>query len=501
MIYLIEYFQIFALESEWRRIMDVRTRFAPSPTGYLHVGGARTALFSFLYARKNNGKFILRIEDTDLSRSEKSFEDGLIDDLKWLGLNWDEGPDADGAYGPYRQSDRLDIYNLYAQKLVDEGKAYHVYAESEEIEKLREEMLKKSLPPHYTREMLEKLSTPERVREYKSSGKKPAIYFSIPRKEWILKDLVKGDVHFTEDSTGDFAIMRSSGLPTYNFAVVVDDALMKITHVIRGDDHLSNTIKQMALYEAFNFELPCFAHLSTILGPDRTRLSKRHGSTSVGEYRKRGFLPEALVNYLALLGWSHPEQKEIMPVEEMERLFDLSRVSKNPAIYDEKKLQWMDGRYIRELSDEKLYDLSKPFIVPAIFSEEEYNSSKKWITKAISTLKTDLEELSQLPEKIKIYFVKPEVDPELFKTLEKSGVVQAYKMLVDLYESMDDWTVESITNATKKAVKDSKVKGSDFYHPLREILTGKDSGPDLVEMIFLVGRENVIARLKKFLEE
>ncbi len=480
--------------------MEIRTRFAPSPTGYLHVGGARTALFSFLYARRHGGKFILRIEDTDLERSERVFEDQLLDDLKWLGLNWDEGPNVDGSYGPYRQSDRLEIYRQFANKLVEEGKAYEVYAEVEDIEKLRADILAKSEAPHYTRKMLEGLSTSEKIREYKISGKKPAIYFSMPRKNWVLKDLVKGDVNFSEDSTGDFAIMRSSGLPTYNFAVVVDDALMKITHVIRGDDHLSNTVKQMALYESLNFELPEFAHLSTILGPDRTRLSKRHGSTSVGEYRRRGFLPEALVNYLALLGWSHPEQKEIMSIEEMENVFDLDRVSKNPAVYDEKKLTWMNGRYIREASDERLYEVSKPFIVPEIFSEEEYVSNKKWVIQSIKSLRTELEELSQLPEKMKIFFVKPTVDHDLFVSAEKSGIVQAYKMLVDLYESIDDWNVEKITEATKKAVKDSKIKASEFYHPLRKILTGKESGPDLVEFIFLVGRENIIARLRKFLE-
>ncbi len=480
--------------------MDVRTRFAPSPTGYLHVGGARTALFSFLYARRHGGKFILRIEDTDVERSESSFEEGLISDLKWLDINWEEGPDVGGPYGPYRQSDRFDIYRSYAQKLMDEGKAYPVYAEQEDIEKLRENILAKSQTPHYTREMLEGLVSPQKIEEYVAAGKKPAIYFSMPRKEWILHDLVKGDVRFTEESTGDFAIMRSSDLPTYNFAVVIDDALMNITHVIRGDDHLSNTVKQLALYEAFGFELPQFAHLSTILGPDRTRLSKRHGSTSVGEYRKRGYLPEALVNYLTLLGWSHPDQKEIMALEEMEKLFDLDRVSTNPAVYDEKKLTWMNGHYIRETNDEKLYELSKPFIVPALFSEEDYLSNKKWIMKAISTVKMDIEDLSQLPDKLSVYFTEPVIDHEFFKSMEKSSLIQTFKMLVDLYESTDEWNIESIAFATKKTVKDSKVKASEFYHPLRRILTGRESGPDLVDLIFLIGRENTISRLKKFLE-
>lgn len=479
--------------------MEIRTRFAPSPTGYLHVGGARTALFSFLYAKRHNGKFVLRIEDTDLERSERTFEDQLIDDLKWLGIKWDEGPDIGGPYGPYRQSDRLETYRQFAMKLVEEGKAYEVYADPEEIEKLREEILSKSQAPHYTRKMLEKLSS-QKMEEYKCLGKRPAIYFDMPRKEWILPDLVKGEVKFTEDSTGDFAIMRSTGLPTYNFAVVIDDALMKITHVIRGDDHLSNTVKQMALYEALNFDLPQFGHLSTILGPDKTRLSKRHGSTSVGEYRKRGFLPEALINYLALLGWSHPQQKEIMSLEEMESLFDLDRVSKNPAVYDEKKLTWMNGKYIRETSDEKLYELAKPFIVPKLFSEEEYVSSKKWIQKAISALKSEFEELSQLPDKMQIFFVKPQINKALLDSVKNNDIKMAYKLLLDLYESLDEWSEEKIAEVTRKAAKAAKVRGSEFYHPLRKILTGSEAGPDLVQFIFLVGRENVISRLKTFLE-
>ncbi len=479
----------------------VRTRFAPSPTGYLHVGGARTALFSYLYAKKHGGDFVLRIEDTDFERSTKDSETGLFEDLKWLGFDWEEGPDVGGSHGPYRQSERTDIYREYAQKLVDEGKAYLVYAEPEDIEKLREELLSKSQAPHYTREMLEGLVSKEKIEELKKTGKSPAVYFSMPKKEWILRDMVKGEVKFGEDSVGDFAVLRSNGLPTYNFAVVIDDALMEITHVIRGDDHLSNTVKQLAIYEALGFEIPEFAHLSTILGPDRSRLSKRHGSTSVAEYKNRGFLPQALVNYLSLLGWSHPDQKEIMDLNELVEKFDLDRVSKNPAVYDEKKLSWMNSQYIHSKTDEELYELSNPFTVPSVFTEEEYVSNRKWITRALSSVKTELEELSQLPDKLEVYFVEPATNEELFGKLEKSGVIQAYKHLVDLYESMEDWTAETVVSVTKKAVKDSKIKAGEFYHPLREVLTGMDSGPDLVSLIFLLGRENVVSRLKKFLED
>ncbi len=478
----------------------IRTRFAPSPTGYLHVGGARTALFSFLYARKHGGQFILRIEDTDIERSTKESEKSLMEDLKWLGFDWDEGPDKGGEYGPYRQSERIKIYQEYAQKLVDEGKAYYVYAEAEELEKLREELISKSQAPHYTREMLQSLLSPEEIEERKNAGKKPAIYFAMDRKERILKDLVKGDVRFGEDSMGDFALLRSNGLPTYNFAVVIDDALMKITHVIRGDDHLSNTVKQIALYEALGFDIPQFAHLSTILGPDRSRLSKRHGSTSVEEYRKRGYLPQAMVNYLALLGWSHPQLKELIDFDELIKEFDLDRVSKNPAVYDEKKLTWMNGQYIRKLSNEEFYEYAKPFVVPTLFNEEEYVTNKKWIMLALESVKTEVETLSELPEKLSVYFEEPAVNLELKKTLEKSGVIMAFKSLRDAYESLNEWKIGNILDVTRKVLKDSNVKGKEFYHPLREILTGKDSGPDLVNLIFLLGRENVVSRLRKFLE-
>ncbi len=478
----------------------IRTRFAPSPTGYLHVGGARTALFSFLYAKKHGGQFILRIEDTDAERSTKESEESLIRDLKWLGFDWDEGPDKGGNYGPYRQSERVNMYQKYAQKLVDEGKAYYVYAEHEEMEKLREKLISESKAPHYTREMLQSLLSPQEVERRKKASKKPAIYFSMERKERILHDLVKGEVKFGEDSMGDFAILRSNGLPTYNFAVVIDDALMKITHVIRGDDHLSNTVKQMALYEALGFEVPSFAHLSTILGPDRTRLSKRHGSTSIEEYRKRGYLPQAMVNYLSLLGWSHPELKEIISLDELIKVFDLDRVSKNPAVYDEKKLTWMNGQYVRNLPDDEFYEYAKPFIVPKLFSEEEYTTNKKWITLALKSVKSEVETLVELPEKLSVYLEEPEVDSALRTNLEKSGVLMAFKSLQNAYESLDEWKVEDILKVTKKVLKESKVKGKDFYHPLREILTGKDSGPDLVNLIFLLGRENVVSRLKKFLE-
>ncbi|MBO8160829.1 MAG: glutamate--tRNA ligase [Thermosipho sp. (in: Bacteria)] len=471
----------------------VRLRFAPSPTGYLHVGGARTALFNFLYAKKMGGKFVLRIEDTDVERSEKEFEEGLIKALKWLGLNWDEGPDVGGEFGPYRQSERLDIYRKYAQKLIDEGKAYEVYAYPEEIESLREKLLSEGKPPHYTREMLESFTTPERKKEYEEKGLKPAIYFSMPRKEYVLNDIVKGEVVFKEGTVGDFAIIRSNGIPIYNFACVIDDYLMKITHVIRGDDHLSNTVKQIALYEAFGWETPQFGHVSMILGPDAKKLSKRHGATSVEEFKERGYLPEAVVNFLALLGWSHPEGKEIMSLEEMIDAFSLERLGKNPAIFDPKKLKWMNAEHFRNLSDEKALEVSKPYLLK-YSTEKDIENNKEWFINLIKAIKDRVEELTEIPYLVEFFFVEPECKIEL-----SQEVKDVYKKLIIEISNIDDWNEKTIYQAFKNAMKGSKVKGKDFYMNLRIVLTGREEGPELIDVVYLLGKEKIINRIKKHL--
>lgn len=469
----------------------VRLRFAPSPTGYLHVGGARTALFNFLYARKMNGKFILRIEDTDLERSEKEFEEGLIESMKWLGLNWDEGPDVGGEYGPYRQSERLDIYNRYAQKLIEEGKAYKVYAYPEEIEKLREDLLSQGKAPHYTREMLESFTTPERIKEYEEKGLKPAIYFQMPRKEYVLNDIVKGQVVFKEGTLGDFAIIRSNGVPIYNFACVIDDYLMKITHVIRGDDHLSNTVKQLAIYEALGWNPPEFGHVSMILGPDAKKLSKRHGATSVEEFKERGYLPQAVVNFLALLGWSHPEGKEIMSLEELINAFSLDRLGKNPAIFDPQKLKWMNAEHFRHLSDEEMLEVSKPYLEKFV-KEEEINERKDWFVRLLKTIKDRVEELSQIPDLVEFFFVEPEIKAEL-----SDEVKQVYSELVKEIENIEIWDEKNIYQAFKNAMKKGKVKGKDFYMNLRIVLTGREEGPELIDIVYLLGKENIVKRIRK----
>jgi nondiscriminating glutamyl-tRNA synthetase len=465
---------------------QVRVRFAPSPTGYLHVGGARTALFNYLFARKTNGKFILRIEDTDLERSEKVFEEQLINALRWLGLDWDEGPDIGGPYGPYRQSERTELYHYYAQELIKQGKAYEVYAYPEEIEQLREKLLAEGKAPHYTREMLEPYNTPERKREYEEKGLRPAIYFSMPRKDYVINDVVKGEVVFKAGSVGDFALLRSNGMPTYNYACVIDDGLMKITHVLRGDDHLSNTVKQVALYEALGWPVPVFGHVSMILGPDGSKLSKRHGATSVEEFKARGYLPEALVNFLALLGWSHPEGKEILTKEELISSFSLERLVKNPAIFNPDKLRWMNSEHIRMKDTKELVKIAKTFM--------NRDVDEAYLEKVVAAVKDRIEELSQLPELTDFFFERPNVSVE--KNFE---AVETYKALLEELQKIEVWNKENIYASFKTAMKNAKLKGKDFYMTLRLILTGKNEGPELIDILEILGKEEVTARIQNYL--
>jgi len=469
----------------------VRVRFAPSPTGYLHVGGARTALFNYLFARHHDGKFVLRIEDTDIARSEKIFEENLMKTLRWLGLNWDEGPDIGGPYGPYRQSERLSIYREYADRLVRLGRAYEVYAYPEEIEQIREQLLSKDQAPHYTRELLEPFSTTQRKREYEEKGLRPAIYFSMPRKTIVHEDLVKGTVVFSEGSVGDFALLRSNGVPTYNFACVVDDMLMKITHVIRGDDHLPNTVKQLAIYEAFGATTPKIGHVSTILGPDGKKLSKRHGATSIEEYQAQGYLPEAVVNYLALLGWSSADAKEIMPMEEMISKFSIDRVSKNPAIFDPVKLNWMNGYYIRNIDQKRLSQIVQPFLAKWNFTPRD----SQWLEEVLQTVKDRMHTLKDFQNAAEFFFVRPKVSLSVNEDLKSALLLCAQQL-----ESSPQSDKSQLVNVIRTVVKSTKVNAKEFYTVLREVLTGRKEGPELVDVVYLLGAQETAARIRESLE-
>ena len=339
---------------------NLRVRFAPSPTGELHVGNARTAFFNWLFARHSGGAFILRIEDTDQERTTKHFEKNLLDDLRWLGIDWDEGPGKEGPFGPYHQMERLHIYNAHLERLLAEGRAYPCYCSEEELEAERADLIAKRMMPRYMGKC--RHLTPEERKKLEGQGRAPAYRFAVEKGPIEFNDMIRGAMKFAGSAIGDLIIVRSNGLPAYNFAAVIDDHLMEITHVIRGEDHLSNTAAQVLIYKALGFPLPVFAHHSLILGKDRTKLSKRHGSVSVGEFRKRGILPEVLLNYLSLMGNSFGAGKEICSLDEIISIFSLEKTGKGGAIFDEDKLRWINGTYIRNCPLKKLVELSKPFL-------------------------------------------------------------------------------------------------------------------------------------------
>ena len=478
----------------------IRVRFAPSPTGYLHVGGARTALFNYLFAKHYDGKFVLRIEDTDVSRSTKEYEEQLMESLLWMGITWDEGPDVGGETGPYRQTERTDIYVKMVEELINSGKAYRVYAYPEEIETLHDDLLSQGKPPHYDQQMLEKFNTSERKKEFEDKGLNPVVFFKMPRKEYRLVDLIKGEVIFKEGSIGDFVILRSNNQPIYNFAVVVDDILMEITHVIRGDDHLSNTLRQLALYEAFKAPIPFFAHVSMILGPDGKKLSKRHGDTSVEQFRDKGFLPEAFFNFLTLLGWSHPEGKEILSYGEIIENFTIDRVNTSAAIFDEAKARWMNGVYIRETDLDRITDLTIPFLVRAgLITLEEANANRKWLKRAIDSVRKGVELLQEIPEKMKLYFEEIQVKPLRPENEEQRKVFRSLEAFKDRIEYLNSWSNEEIVSTIKEILKEIKPDRKAFYMSLRHVLTASEEGPELVDVVFLLGRNKTLHRLQQAL--
>ena len=436
----------------------IRVRFAPSPTGYLHVGGARTALFNFLFAKKHGGRFILRIEDTDPERSKKEYEEKIIQDLKWLGLEWDEGP--------YYQSQRLETYRKYAEKLLSEGKAYYCFCTPEELEAERQKAISEGRPYKYSGKC--RSIPPQEARRRVEQGEAASIRFKMDDGEFYYEDLIRGRVEFDLSLFGDFVIMRSNGIPSYNFAVVIDDHEMGITHVIRGEDHISNTPKQIKVYQALGWEPPEFAHLPMVLGPDRSRLSKRHGATAVFQFRQEGFLAEALVNYLALLGWSCGE-KEIMSLKEMIDCFHLERVSKAGAVFDHQKLRWVNHRHMESLPPEELARRLKEFA--------SLPHDLEFLTFAVSKLREEaytLKELKEALERELNYSPGERISPE------EVSVVEAF--LQELEEG------KSVKEALKGASKKTGKRGRELYHPLRVALTGRGSGPDLAFLVELVER-------------
>ncbi len=471
-----------------------RTRFAPSPTGELHVGNARTALFNWMFARHWGGNLILRIEDTDESRSALSYQSNLLDDLKWLGLDWDEGPGKDGAYGPYKQSERLDIYSDHLKKLMDSDLVYPCYCTEEELDEERQTLILSKRMPRYMGKC-RNLSDAER-EALVAQGRKPSYRFKVPPTSIELNDLIRGPIKLEGDSIGDFIIVRSNGMPAYNFAVVIDDHLMAITHVIRGEDHLSNTALQIMLYRAFGYQPPAFAHHCLILGKDHAKLSKRHGSVSVGEFRRRGFLPEALLNYLGLLGSSFTDGREIFSQSEMIEVFSLERASKSGAVFDEGKLRWLNAIYIRSLATDELIMRLQPFLHEFGFQPETLDP--EWFKNVIEIVKDELTTLADIGGHIDLFFDdRYEISSDakhILDTANARKVVQSFgEYLADATGSPQEIYIAAIKHAKEK----SGVKGRDLFMPVRAALTGKITGPELDKVFVILGKDSACQRLKR----
>jgi glutamyl-tRNA synthetase len=446
--------------------MTVRVRFAPSPTGHLHVGGARTAIFNWLFAHRHGGKFIIRVEDTDQARSTRESETMVLEDLQWLGLKWDEGPDADGPHTPYRQSERTDLYGSVAQKLLASGVAYRCFCTEELLEAKRKQAEADGRPPHY--DLTCYRLSPQEISARLNMWAPFALRFHVPDGEEgdvTIDDLIRGDVTWKRESLGDFILVRSDGLPTYNFSVVADDHEMEITHVIRAEEHLTNTHRQVLIYRAMQWDIPKFAHVSLILGPDRSKLSKRHGATSVSQYADDGFLPEAMVNYLTLLGWSAPDGREVFTTEYTTEHFSLDRVNSSPAVFDHQKLDWLNGQYIHAMSAAELLPRVRPFFdVP-------------WLAEGIEVVKTSCTRLTQFAEALR--FVREFTPAEVERPFAEALVHELKTNGTPVDEASYKAFVERVKTATG-------TKGKALFMPLRLALTGVDHGPELVRMIPLL---------------
>jgi glutamyl-tRNA synthetase len=468
-------------------LTGVRVRFAPSPTGYLHVGNVRTALFNWLVARHSNGSFILRIEDTDAERSRPEFENRLLEVLLWLGLEWDEGVDRRGPYGPYRQSDRYAIYRDHAQTLLARDKAFPCFCSEEELEKVRQEQLARGEVPVYSGKC-RRLSRAE-AESRRAAGDASALRLRVRPGTVGFSDMVYGRIDVETSQISDPIILRSDDSPTYNFSCVVDDILMRISHVIRGEGHVSNTHRQILIYEALEAPVPAFAHLPTVLGPDGQKLSKRHGATSLEEFRSQGYLPEALVNYLSLLGWSPPEEgREILALDEIAQWFELSRVSKSAAIFDRAKLDWMNRSYMGRLpSDQIAARAAGYFAAAGLIPSQAGGAVLEWLALVVDAVRTHADHLDQLPQQTSIIFGfetdPPKLDADAREALRHPAGLAVAREFSRLVEEREIVTPEAYKEILTQVKSATKQKGKSLFHPIRAALTGCGSGPELEKLI------------------
>jgi glutamyl-tRNA synthetase/nondiscriminating glutamyl-tRNA synthetase len=460
----------------------MRLRFAPSPTGQLHVGNARTALFNWLLAAGQGGTFILRIEDTDLERSSRESEQAILEDLRWMGLDWTEGIEAGGDHGPYRQTERLHMYRAYAVELLSSGAAYHCFCSAEQLETDRQAALAAGRPPKYAGRC-RSLSRDEARRRI-DGGEKAVIRFRVPEghRDIVFNDLVRGEVRFSTEVIGDPVLVRSDGIPAYNYAVVIDDALMEITHVIRGEDHISNTPRQLLLYEAFGWRPPIFAHVSLVMGPDHSPLSKRHGATSVAEFRARGYLPEALTNYLALIGWSPGADEEVLPISELATRFRIEDVGHSAGVFDVEKLAWVNRHYLKAAAPARLAQLAIPYLRQAGWVSELMDGDLTYLESVIPIAAASVDRLEQIPARLSFLF-----DYSADRSLQNGSIAQEAHESAAVIESL---ARELETSAplldrdaframAKRVQQSSGAKGKALFHPIRLALTGEAEGIEL----------------------
>jgi nondiscriminating glutamyl-tRNA synthetase len=474
---------------------EVRVRFAPSPTGSLHVGSARTALYNFLFARHVGGTMVLRIEDTDLKRSKSAHDTSIINDLAWLGLRADEGPDVGGAYGPYRQSERANLYEAAVQKLLADGSAYPCFCPQELLDERKEQQLARGQMPKYDRTCCDLPAAEVEARF--AAGEEAAIRFHVPDGDVTFEDLIHGPITFSSDVIGDFIIKRTDGGYSYNFAVVVDDAGMEITHVIRGEDHITNTARQLMLFAALGRPAPRYGHHSLILATDGSKLSKRHGATSIGDFRDLGYMSGAMVNYLALLSWHPSDEREKFSLAELVDEFDMSRVSRSPAIFDVQKLNWLNGLYIRELDPGELYALIAPYLAAA--GIELAPMQREVVVEAVQA---NLVLLSDAPQYAAVFV--EEADPAICACAEgliAPGAEEVFELSRGTFAGMGSeyLPAEEARELLRRLVETAKergIKGKAIYHPLRVALTGREEGPELFYLVGGLGKSRILARLE-----
>ncbi len=479
-----------------KAVSQVRTRFAPSPTGYLHVGGARTAIFNWLFARSHGGQFLLRIEDTDTERSGEDMVAAIIAGMRWLSLDWDEEI--------VHQSARLDIYQKHLDELLAAGKAYKCFCSKETLDRKRRSAADKKKDFRYRDERTCYHLSSAEIAGLEAQNAPCAIRLKVPESgETAFEDEVYGRIVVRHTQLDDLIIRRSDGFPTYHFAVVVDDHLMRITHVIRGEDHLSNTPKHVLLYNAFAWSVPTFAHVPLILGPDKRRLSKRHGATAVGQYETSGYMPEALRNFLSLLGWAPGEDREILTLDELVREFSLTGISKKSAVFDERKLEWMNCQYIMQLSLGQLYDLALPRLQEAGFlPDSPSDQERSYVMRILELLQPRLKRLNEVDERSAYFFSEPTQYDEksVSKLWTKPGVLEQLTRLYSDLASMDEFTIDAIEGVVRRLAEELEVGAGKVIQPLRLALTGGSVSPGIFEVMTLMGQETVLSRIRRAME-